>query len=573
MARLTELLLLIPCLVFLHLFLSPYTKVEESFNIQAVHDILKYGIPSGDTSTAFRENYDHFTFPGAVPRTFVGAVVLAGVARPFIWLNAKLQSQLLVRGILGALNAVSLIAYARAVKRAFGREAGVWYTLLQASQFHVIYYASRTLPNMFAFGITTFALKCLLPDAAVDPTPSKSAVKYRLCLYFLTLAGIIFRSEIALLLATVTIYHWTQGNVNIRREVIPAGVCGVLVGLFVSVPIDSFFWQKYPLWPELSAFLYNVVSGNASNWGVHPWHFYFTSAIPRLLLNPVTYLLAIPMACLIPARRPAAASLLTPSLAYIIVYSAQPHKEWRFILYTVPPITAAAALGASYIWIHRAKSVPYRFLSVTLLLSTLATFLLSTFVLLPASIANYPGAQALNRLHKLAHNTEPVLRVYMDTLTCQTGVTHFLEKAPPEHPMVVLPGSADGRMPTLRSGTTRWIYDKTEDKNLIDSLSFWDRLDYALVENENVVQGRDNWELLEEIKGFGGLKLLKPGQEDGTEQAQSEFLKKIFPSEAVINAWEWFRQSARRHLTRGWWLEVRVVPKIKIMRRIPRVRS
>ena len=75
--------LVFPSLVLLHLWVSPYTKVEESFNIQATHDILKYGVPTENAELRFKAQYDHMDFPGAVPRTFVGALVLSGLAKPF----------------------------------------------------------------------------------------------------------------------------------------------------------------------------------------------------------------------------------------------------------------------------------------------------------------------------------------------------------------------------------------------------------------------------------------------------------------------------------------------------------
>lgn len=74
---------LLPLTVLLHLYLAPYTKVEESFNIQAIHDTLIHGVPTRNATAFFKDNYDHFTFPGPVPRTFVGAVVMSGLSRPF----------------------------------------------------------------------------------------------------------------------------------------------------------------------------------------------------------------------------------------------------------------------------------------------------------------------------------------------------------------------------------------------------------------------------------------------------------------------------------------------------------
>lgn len=87
---------LIPTFILIHLFVSPYTKVEESFNIQAIHDILIHGIPTENIDQFLIANYDHVSFPGAVPRTFAGALVLSGLSRPFVvFLQEIAQIQIL----------------------------------------------------------------------------------------------------------------------------------------------------------------------------------------------------------------------------------------------------------------------------------------------------------------------------------------------------------------------------------------------------------------------------------------------------------------------------------------------
>jgi alpha-1,6-mannosyltransferase len=147
---------LIPGLILVHLVVAPYTKVEESFNIQAAHDVLVYGTPTSDIYHKLSATYDHFTFPGAVPRTFIGPVLLAGLAQPIVALVGFQHAQFVVRAILGLFNATCLLIFARGLRRAYGAGTARWYLLLQASQFHIMFYASRTLPNMFAFGLSMF---------------------------------------------------------------------------------------------------------------------------------------------------------------------------------------------------------------------------------------------------------------------------------------------------------------------------------------------------------------------------------------------------------------------------------
>lgn len=460
-----------------------------------------------------------------------------------------------VRGILGLFNASALIWYATGIRRAFGQTTAIWYLLFQITQFHILYYASRTLSNIFTFGLSTFALRSFISDPAILSVSRKAHC--RLSLFLLTFAGIVFRSELALFLATHTLFLLVTGRVGLVREVIPAGVLGLLVGLTATVSVDSFFWQQFPLWPELAAFRFNVVSGQASAWGTQAWHFYFSNAIPRLLLNPCTYLIGIPLAMYQPSTRAATRCLLTPSLAFVALFSLQPHKEWRFILYAVPPFTAAAALGASYIWTHRTKSLIYRLLSLAMLLSPLASFAISNFILLPSSAANYPGAYALQSLHNNHNhnhtdtNTDNPISVYLGNLACQTGVTRFLQNPP------------------------TWRYDKTESETIKASPSFWAQFDYALVESgseesnllaPSALDSGPRWESIDAINGFAGVRILRPGDEARGSVEGS--VVRCVSGERGVRAWEGIRALVRRVITRGWWVELRMEPRVRIMRRV-----
>ena len=384
---------------------------------------------------------------------------------------------------------------------------------------------------------------------AMQDSELSSLKRQRLAIYLMTISGIVFRSEIAILLACHTIgLIWAHKSIPL--PLVTAGLTGVAIGLALTVSVDSFFWQQFPLWPEWVGFYYNTILGKSSDWGTSPWYTYFVSALPKLLINPLVYILCIPLAIGLPSLQRRTAAILVPHLAFVAIYSILPHKEWRFIVYIVPGVTAVAATGAAWIWNRRSKSLAYSILALALTASVLASFMASTSLLLVSSF-NYPGGAALERLHSLAPidlpSTKHIVNVYMDNLACQTGVTRFLES---------------------HSKRPKWIYDKTEDESELLDPVFWQKFDYVLAEKPEKVVG--SWEVLDTIYGFAGVGLVKPGEQVSYKKEpfeKGEDVATIIEEEGlIIKAWSQFENVARK-FTRGWWIRVKMEPKIRILKR------
>ncbi|KAF7288460.1 Mannosyltransferase [Mycena chlorophos] len=417
-----------------HVLLAPYTKVEESFNLHAVHDVLMYGI-----SPSALPNYDHFVFPGAVPRTFIGSVLLAWLSKPVIILAAsfdllasKFELQVIVRLVLATVNAIGLCFIRHAVSRRFGRPTSLYYTLLTCSQFHVPFWMGRTLPNMLAFLPVNLAAYLLIDRAPNALKPSKRSVSASIAL--LVFSAVVFRAEIAALGAALILQSLYAGHISFRRAFV-VGAVSSLASIGLTVAVDSYFWQQAYLWPEFHSIYFNVVEGKSVEWGVSPFHAYLTSHLPKLLLTalPLSFFAVFSSA---PRRL---LPLIFPGAVLTAAMSAIGHKEWRFIVYVVPTWNVVAARGLSVMFSRRKSSLFGRLLFLGGS-GAIAANLAATVLLTVASSRNYPGGSAMSVLNSLP--SEPPVRAHVCNLALQSGASLFTHIHAPPYPQY-LPSAGD----------------------------------------------------------------------------------------------------------------------------------
>jgi alpha-1,6-mannosyltransferase len=164
--------------IFMYVILCPYSKVEESFNTQALFDLHHFNFL---TKLDF---YDHLEFSGVVPRTFIGPIFLYFIGYPLYFILSSgyyayhgyrydeenglityegLYTQIFYRLILGMLSWLSISHFRSSFSVAFPnnyKRIQELFAVAMIFQFHMNFYASRTLPNIFSFIIVmnAFAL-------------------------------------------------------------------------------------------------------------------------------------------------------------------------------------------------------------------------------------------------------------------------------------------------------------------------------------------------------------------------------------------------------------------------------
>ena len=108
--------------------------------------------------------------------------------------------------------------------------------------------------------------------------------------------------------------------------------------------------------------------------------------------------------------------------------SFQPHKEWRFIVYTIPIFTLQAANGVTNICQKWGLSVLNKVLIFIIGANVIISSLLSLHMGYISSF-NYPGGDALQFTNNyiLENYKNETVSVHMDVPACMTGITRFGE--------------------------------------------------------------------------------------------------------------------------------------------------
>ena len=101
------------------IFICPYTRSDENYIMQAVHDMVvhKYDI----------DQYDHLRYPEEVKKTGLGALGLGFMIFPYFYLMTALGFSIevgmyLTRIALGIMNFASIFTLRKSVRKVYGKK-------------------------------------------------------------------------------------------------------------------------------------------------------------------------------------------------------------------------------------------------------------------------------------------------------------------------------------------------------------------------------------------------------------------------------------------------------------------
>jgi alpha-1,6-mannosyltransferase len=537
------------------LLISPYTKVEESFNVQAIHDIINVGVDQ-------IELFDHLTFSGVVKRTSIGALffslplvyftnsakkwasylislalfihsilptplhILSNTDIYNLLMETKIHQLILARFLLSLCVSLSMIYLRKSLLFSCSKNSkliSIWFSLLFYPLPHILYYSSRFLPNIICFPLTNIAVGMFL----------SGDIARSLAIFSFT--GIVFRFEI-LIFASILGFLCVTGILRNGppilsiRELSISSIISIVLSCLLSGRVDSYFWNVEFTLPEFQSFFFNVIKGKSSEWGTESPFSYFIRYLPKifapgfeivLILSTVFIFFSFLNIKSIFHKKyklsyqidyvnygvGTITTLMWSSIIYLIILSINGHKEWRFLIYTIPIFCSVAASTFEWIYIKANKS--FKFILIIIITTTYITNLLSTFLFGLISSWNYGGgdaAQILNlRLIDLYESNTKMLKpitVHWDVGTCMNGASLFTQLSNNKNLLDAWLINDD-----IIDNEKYWIiYDKTENPteliNIIDTFDYWVQYDDEKLLSLN---GNYEWMLIDIIEGYNGI--------------------------------------------------------------------
>ena len=176
--------------------------------------------------------------------------------RPITWLlttSVPLRVHRTWRGACaqGVLVWAVLCRFAHAAQRRFGATTATFFCLVTAAQFHLPFYASRTLPNVAAFVPVVTALAHWIDGTELWLVP-----------VLLTAATVILRCDMVIVAACVSLAMLLTRRIGMPQLML-TGACSAAASVAVTCVVDSRFWGRW-LWPEAELFWFNAVLGKCA---------------------------------------------------------------------------------------------------------------------------------------------------------------------------------------------------------------------------------------------------------------------------------------------------------------------
>jgi alpha-1,2-mannosyltransferase len=269
-----------------------------------------------------------------------------GLARP------KVAEFYFLRIALALVCAVCQTRLFAVISRTFNPRVAIFFAIAMVSSPGMYHAAPAYLPSTFAMYTSMLGFA-----AFMDWTKGMKTAQGIMWFGLGTTLGWPFAGALVLpfiaeelLLASVT-GDLSDGSLRILQ-----GTVGSLIALGIQTGIDSFFYKKLTCVP-LNIVLYNVFSGGSRGpdiYGVEPWHFYVRNlalnfnlwfflalaAFPLLLIQHVILQKVVSKQTLLRS-----VVFVSPFYLWLAVFTAQPHKEERFMYPVYPALALNAAIS------------------------------------------------------------------------------------------------------------------------------------------------------------------------------------------------------------------------------------